>query len=78
MGATADGVKELLAIEGGFRESELSWRQLLLDLKSRGLITAPQLAIGDGSLGFWSALSKVYDNTRWQRCWSAQNSQCPE
>ena len=69
MGATADGVKELLAIEGGFRESELSWRELLLDLKSRGLITAPQLAIGDGSLGFWSALSKVYDNTRWQRCW---------
>jgi len=69
MGATADGVKELVAIEGGFRESELSWRQLLLDLKSRGLTTAPQLAIGDGALGFWSALSKVYDNTRWQRCW---------
>ena len=69
MGATADGVKELVAIEGGFRESELSWRQLLLDLKSRGLTTAPQLAIGDGALGFWKALSKVYDGTRWQRCW---------
>lgn len=69
MGATADGVKELVAIEGGFRESELSWKQLLSDLKSRGLITAPQLAIGDGALGFWKALSKVYDGTRWQRCW---------
>jgi transposase-like protein len=69
MGATADGAKELVAIEGGFRESELSWRQLLLDMKSRGLTTAPQLAIGDGALGFWKALSKVYDGTRWQRCW---------
>jgi transposase-like protein len=69
MGATADGVKELVAIEGGFRESELSWKQLLLDLKSRGLTTAPQLAIGDGALGFWKALSKVYDRTHWQRCW---------
>jgi len=69
MDATADGVKELVSIEGGFRESELSWRQLLLDLKSRGLTTAPQLAIGDGALGFWKALSKVYDGTRWQRCW---------
>jgi transposase-like protein len=69
MGATADGVKELVAIEGGFRESELSWTQLLLNLKSRGLTTAPQLAIGDGALGFWKALSKVYDGTQWQRCW---------
>ena len=69
VGATADGEKELVAIEGGFRESELSWEQLLLDLKSRGLTTAPQLAIGDGALGFWKALSKVYDSTRWQRCW---------
>ena len=69
IGATAEGVKELVAIEGGFRESELSWKQLLLDLKSRGLTTAPQLAIGDGALGFWKALSKVYNDTRWQRCW---------
>ena len=69
VGATADGDKELVAIEGGFRENELSWKQLLLDLKSRGLATAPQLAIGDGALGFWKALSKVYDGTRWQRCW---------
>ena len=69
VGATDKGEKELVAIEGGFRESELSWKQLLLDLKSRGLTTAPQLAIGDGALGFWKALSKVYDGTRWQRCW---------
>jgi transposase-like protein len=69
VGATDTGEKELVAIEGGFRESELSWKQLLLDLKSRGLTTAPQLAIGDGALGFWKALSKVYDGTRWQRCW---------
>jgi transposase-like protein len=69
VGATEAGEKELVAIEGGFRESELSWKQLLLDLKSRGLTTAPQLAIGDGALGFWKALSKVYDGTRWQRCW---------
>jgi len=69
IGATEDGCKELIAIEGGFRESELSWKQLLLDLKSRGLENGPQLAIGDGALGFWKALPQVYDDTRWQRCW---------
>lgn len=69
IGATEDGCKELVAIEGGFRESELSWKQLLLDLKSRGLENGPQLAIGDGALGFWKALPQVYDDTRWQRCW---------
>ena len=68
IGATEDGYKELVAIEGGFRESELSWTQLLLDLKARGLIQGPQLAIGDGGLGFWKALSQVYADTRWQRC----------
>jgi len=69
IGARKDGVKELVALEGGFRESELSWKQLLLDLKGRGLKIAPQLAVGDGALGFWKALAKVYGNTRWQRCW---------
>jgi transposase-like protein len=69
IGATEDGTKELVALEGGFRESELSWSQLLLDLKGRGLKIGPQLAVGDGSLGFWKALSKVYGNTRRQRCW---------
>ena len=69
IGATEDGYKELVAIEGGFRESELSWTQLLLDLKARGLDQGPQLAIGDGGLGFWKALSQVYADTHWQRCW---------
>jgi len=69
IGATKDGVKELVALEGGFRESELSWTQLLLDLKGRGLENGPELAVGDGALGFWKALPKVYGNTRWQRCW---------
>jgi putative transposase len=69
IGATEDGKKELLALESGFRESELSWTELLLDLKHRGLTTPPKLAIGDGALGFWKALTKVYHTTRWQRCW---------
>jgi putative transposase len=69
VGATLDGTKEIVAIEGGFRESESSWTQLLLDLKARGLEKSPQLAIGDGALGFWKALTKVYGQTRWQRCW---------
>jgi putative transposase len=69
IGATQDGKKELLALNSGLRESELSWTELLLDLKHRGLKGAPELAIGDGALGFWKALAKVYHNTRWQRCW---------
>ena len=69
IGATKEGKKELLALESGFRESELSWSELLLNLKRRGLKEGPELAIGDGALGFWKALAKVYDNTRWQRCW---------
>lgn len=69
IGATEDGYKELLAIEGGYRESEHSWLSLLHDLKRRGLQTAPKLAVGDGSLGFWKALAQVYDSTKWQRCW---------
>jgi putative transposase len=69
IGATEDGKKELLALDSGFRESELSWTELLLDLKYRGLKASPELAIGDGALGFWKALTKVYHRTRWQRCW---------
>jgi transposase-like protein len=69
IGATAHGHKELIALEGGFRESEQSWIEVLVDIKRRGLQIPPELAIGDGSLGFWKALSKVYDTTRWQRCW---------
>jgi putative transposase len=69
IGATEDGKKELVAIDGGFRESDLSWTQLLTDLKSRGLAKGPELAIGDGALGFWKALAKAYPDCRWQRCW---------
>ena len=69
MGATEDGHKELIAVMDGYRESEQSWRELLIDLKQRGLTLAPQLATGDGALGFWAALRKVYPQTREQRCW---------
>ena len=69
IGVTEQGRKEFVAIEDGFRESEQSWSELLLRLKSQGLKQSPALAIGDGALGFWKALSKVYPKTRHQRCW---------
>ena len=69
MGATADGRKELVAIADGYRESEQPWMELLLDVKSRGLSIVPKLATGDGALGFWKALPKVFPTTRTQRCW---------
>jgi transposase-like protein len=69
IGADASGQKELVGLWDGYRESEQSWKDLLLDLKSRGLAQAPALAIGDGALGFWKALRHVYGQTRWQRCW---------
>jgi len=69
MGATADGKKELIAVVDGYRESEQSWYELLIDLKQRGLSIDPKLAIGDGALGFWAALRKVFPATQEQRCW---------
>ena len=69
MGATAEGQKELIAVVDGYRESEQSWYELLVDLKHRGLALAPKLAVGDGALGFWAALRKVFGETREQRCW---------
>ena len=69
MGATEDGVKELIAVQDGVRESEQSWRELLLQVKARGLAIDPKLAIADGALGFWKALPKVWPDTRPQRCW---------
>jgi len=69
IGATPEGRKELVALEDGFRESTQSWRELLLDLKRRGLEQAPELAVGDGAMGFWHALSEVYPETRSARCW---------
>jgi putative transposase len=69
IGATADGKKELLAMLDGYRESAASWKELLLDLKQRGLTIDPKLAVGDGALGFWKALPQVFGSTRAQRCW---------
>jgi len=69
MGATPEGKKELIAVVDGFRESEQSWMQLLLDCKQRGLVIDPKLAVADGALGFWKALPQVYPTTREQRCW---------
>ena len=69
MGATTSGKKELLAVVDGYRESEQSWYELLIDLKNRGLSDPPKLAVGDGALGFWAALRKVFGETREQRCW---------
>ena len=69
IGVTKEGQKELLAVEAGHRESEESWKDVLRDLKRRGLAIAPKLAIGDGALGFWAALRKEWSSTREQRCW---------
>ena len=69
MGATAGGQKERLAVQDGMRESEQSWLEVLHDLKRRGLKNGPDLAIGDGALGFWAALPKVFHKCRKQRCW---------
>jgi putative transposase len=69
MGATPEGKKELIGFQTGMRESGQSWKELLVDLKARGLIVAPQAAIGDGALGFWKALDEAFPTTRHQRCW---------
>jgi len=68
IGATPEGKKELLGFQVGMRESAQSWRELLVDLKARGLTIAPELATGDGALGFWKALDEVSPTTRHQRC----------
>jgi putative transposase len=69
IGATAEGKKELVGLIDGVRESSQSWRELLLDLKRRGLTIAPELAVADGALGFWQAIEEVWPQTRGQRCW---------
>jgi transposase-like protein len=74
VGATAEGHKELVAVQDGYREDEQSWYELLVDLKRRGLKQGPKLAVGDGALGFWSALRKVYGDCREQRCWVHKES----
>jgi putative transposase len=69
IGATPEGKKELVGFQVGVREGAQSWRELLVDLKARGLAIAPELATGDGALGFWTALEAVFPTTRHQRCW---------
>ena len=69
IGVTEQGRKELVAVEDGFRESAASWETLLTGLRERGLAQAPKLAVGDGAMGFWAALSKIYPETDHQRCW---------
>ena len=69
MGATLDGRKELIAIADGYRESEQSWWELFTEVKARGLEQGPELAIGDGALGFWAALAKAFPQAQGQRCW---------
>src|SRR5215210_2165900 len=69
IGATPEGKKELVGFQVGVRESTQSWRELLAGLKARGLAVAPEMATGDGALGFWKALEEVFPATRHQRCW---------
>jgi putative transposase len=69
IGVTEHGHKELVAVEDGYRESSASWEELLTKLRQRGLEAAPKLAVGDGALGFWNGLSKVYPTCCHQRCW---------
>src|SRR6266404_5766360 len=69
IGATPEGKKELVGLIEGVRESAQSWRELLLDLKRRGLAIGPELAVADGALGFWQAVEEVWPKTRGQRCW---------
>jgi len=75
VGVRADGTKELVAIEDGYRESSESWADVLRDLKRRGM-RAPVLAVGDGALGFWGALGEVFPETRAQRCWVHKVANC--
>ncbi len=69
IGATSEGKTELLGLVAGMRESAQSWKELLVDLKARGLSIAPEVAVGDGALGFWKALDEAFPSTRHQRCW---------
>ncbi len=69
IGATPEGKKELVGFQVGVRESAQSWRELLIDVKRRGLSIAPEIAVGDGALGFWRALDEVFPGTAHQRCW---------
>ena len=69
IGATPEGRKELIGFQAGVRESAQSWRELLVEIKRRGLSIAPHIAVGDGALGFWKALDELFPGTHHQRCW---------
>ena len=69
IGATPEGKKELVGFQTGQRESAQSWKELLVEMKARGLAIAPEVAVGDGALGFWKALDESFPSTRHQRCW---------
>lgn len=69
LGATPEGKKELVGFQVGVRESAQSWRELLVDIKARGLNVPPEIAVGDGAMGFWKALDEVFPGTHHQRCW---------
>ena len=69
IGATPEGKKELVGFQVGARESAQSWRELLVEVKQRGLKIAPEIAVGDGALGFWKAIDEIFPGTRHQRCW---------
>ena len=69
LGATPEGKKELVGFQVGVRESAQSWRELLVDIEARGLAIPPEIAVGDGAMGFWKALDEVFPGTRHQRCW---------
>ena len=68
IGATPEGKKELLGFQVGIRESAQSWRELLVDIKNRGLSVAPDIAVGDGAMGFWKSLDEIFPSTKHQRC----------
>ena len=78
IGATPEGKKELVGLIDGVRESAQSWKELLLDLKRRGLAMGPELAVADGALGFWKALPEVWPRTREQRCWVHKTANVPQ
>jgi transposase-like protein len=69
LGATPEGKKELVGFQVGVRESTQSWRELLVDIKARGIKVPPEIAVGDGAMGFWKALDEVFPGTCHQRCW---------
>jgi putative transposase len=77
IGATPEGKKELVGFQTGVREGAQSWRELLIDIKQRGLEIAPDLAVGDGALGFWKAIEEVFPSTRHQRCWVHKTEPTP-